>query len=78
MGCLVIYGHTCHSIVVMSSGVEVNPTLNLDTMMKAKLSSVKALTGGIASLFKANKVTALYGHGSIKSANEVSVSIICL
>ena len=46
-------------------------TLNLDTMMKAKLASVKALTSGIASLFKANKVTRLNGIGTIMSPNQV-------
>ncbi|KAI1730248.1 pyridine nucleotide-disulfide oxidoreductase domain-containing protein [Ditylenchus destructor] len=56
-----------------SRGVEVTPKLNLDTMMKAKLTSVKALTSGIGSLFKANKVTHLNGHGSIVSPNQVSV-----
>lgn len=30
--------------------------LNLDVMMDAKRSAVKALTGGIAGLFKSNKV----------------------
>uniref|UniRef100_A0A914I6F3 Dihydrolipoyl dehydrogenase n=1 Tax=Globodera rostochiensis TaxID=31243 RepID=A0A914I6F3_GLORO len=57
-----------------SRGVEVTTTLNLDTMMKAKLASVKALTSGIASLFKANKVTHLYGVGTITGPNKVSVS----
>lgn len=42
-------------------------------MMKAKLGSVKALTGGIASLFKANKVTHLKGVGSISGANKVII-----
>uniref|UniRef100_A0A915EMB8 dihydrolipoyl dehydrogenase n=1 Tax=Ditylenchus dipsaci TaxID=166011 RepID=A0A915EMB8_9BILA len=56
-----------------SRGVEVTTKLNLDVMMKAKESSVKALTGGIASLFKANKVTHLSGVGSIASPTQVSV-----
>lgn len=51
--------------------MEVTTTLNLDTMMKAKLNSVKALTSGIASLFKANKVTHLKGIGSIAGPNKV-------
>lgn len=40
--------------------------------MKSKLGSVKALTSGIASLFKANKVTHLRGIGSISGPNKVS------
>ena len=56
-----------------SRGVEVTTTLNLDTMMKAKLTSVKALTSGIGSLFKANKVTHLNGVGSIAGPNKVAV-----
>lgn len=31
-------------------------TLNLDKMMQQKVNAVKALTGGIAHLFKQNKV----------------------
>uniref|UniRef100_A0A0A9XAA8 Dihydrolipoyl dehydrogenase n=1 Tax=Lygus hesperus TaxID=30085 RepID=A0A0A9XAA8_LYGHE len=56
-----------------SRGIEVsNVTLNLETMMAAKSGSVKALTGGIAHLFKANKVTLVKGHGKITSTNEVT------
>jgi len=40
-------------------------------MMKAKLTSVKALTSGIASLFKANKVEHIKGIGTITGTNEV-------
>ncbi|KAH7729330.1 hypothetical protein AAVH_02805 [Aphelenchoides avenae] len=54
-------------------GVEVETKLNLDTMLQAKTKAVKALTGGIASLFKANKVTHLNGFGSIKGPNTVEV-----
>ncbi|KAL7078774.1 hypothetical protein ACQ4LE_001939 [Meloidogyne hapla] len=56
-----------------SRGVEVITTLNLDQMMKAKLTSVKALTSGIASLFKANKVEHIKGIGTITATNEVTV-----
>ncbi|VDK27702.1 unnamed protein product, partial [Anisakis simplex] len=54
-------------------GVEVQPTLNLDKMMAAKANAVKALTGGIALLFKANKVQPITGTGTIVGPNEVSV-----
>jgi dihydrolipoamide dehydrogenase len=43
-------------------------------MMGAKTSSVKALTGGIAHLFKQNKVTHFAGHGKITGKNEVTVT----
>ncbi|KAI6175256.1 Dihydrolipoyl dehydrogenase [Aphelenchoides fujianensis] len=54
-------------------GVEVKPTLNLKTMLSAKEQSVKSLTSGVATLFKANKVTRLQGVGSISGKNEVTV-----
>ncbi|ELT92846.1 hypothetical protein CAPTEDRAFT_224067 [Capitella teleta] len=48
--------------------------LNLEKMMEMKSGSVKALTGGIAHLFKQNKVTHLNGHGKITATNEVTVT----
>lgn len=54
-------------------GVEVEPKLNLATMLKAKETSVKGLTAGVAALFKANKVNAIKGHGTITGKNEVTV-----
>ncbi|WAR25899.1 DLDH-like protein, partial [Mya arenaria] len=47
--------------------------LNLDKMMAQKDKAVKGLTGGIAHLFKQNKVTHVSGHGKITGANEVTV-----
>ena len=47
--------------------------LDIEKLMEAKDSSVKALTGGIKMLFKNNKVTHLEGHGKITGQNEVSV-----
>jgi len=41
-------------VFISASGV----TLNLEKMMAQKTNSVKALTGGIAHLFKQNKVRA--------------------
>ncbi|KAG0430714.1 hypothetical protein HPB47_022437, partial [Ixodes persulcatus] len=40
--------------------------------MNQKSASVKALTGGIAHLFKQNKVTHIQGHGKITGKNEVT------
>jgi len=55
-------------------GIKVdNVTLDLDKLMGSKDKAVKALTGGIAMLFKNNKVTGLKGHGKITGANQVSV-----
>lgn len=57
-----------------SRGIEVSGVkLNLDKLMAAKASSVKQLTGGIAQLFKANKVGHINGHGTIVGPNQVQV-----
>jgi dihydrolipoyl dehydrogenase len=42
-------------------------------MMKAKEKAVSGLTGGISGLFKKNKVTGMFGHGTVVSPNEVKV-----
>lgn len=39
--------------------------------MAAKAASVKALTGGVATLFKANKVSSVRGVATITGPNEV-------
>lgn len=41
--------------------------------MKQKTTAVSALTGGIAHLFKQNKITHYNGHGKITGKNEVTV-----
>ncbi|KAI0232053.1 Dihydrolipoyl dehydrogenase, mitochondrial [Lamellibrachia satsuma] len=48
-----------------------NLRLNLDALMAQKSGAVKALTGGIAHLFKQNKVEHIHGFGTITNANEV-------
>uniref|UniRef100_A0A4W3HRT7 Dihydrolipoyl dehydrogenase n=1 Tax=Callorhinchus milii TaxID=7868 RepID=A0A4W3HRT7_CALMI len=54
-------------------GIEVTGlNLNLGKMMEQKSSAVKALTGGIAHLFKQNKVTHVQGHGKITGKNQVT------
>ncbi|CAB4033638.1 dihydrolipoyl dehydrogenase, mitochondrial-like [Paramuricea clavata] len=54
-------------------GIEVGELkLNLGQMMKQKETAVNSLTGGIAHLFKQNKITEIHGHGKITSPNEVS------
>ena len=49
------------------SGVE----LDLATMQKRKQNIVRQLTGGIAGLFKANKVEGLVGHGKLLADRKV-------
>ena len=46
-------------------------SLDLDAMHKRKDTIVRNLTGGIAQLFKANKVTWLQGSGQLKSGRQV-------
>jgi len=41
--------------------------------MQTKTNAVTSLTGGIAHLFKSNKITLAKGHGKIKDPNTVSV-----
>ncbi|KAH7947978.1 hypothetical protein HPB52_017325 [Rhipicephalus sanguineus] len=65
--------HMAHSNDFKNRGIEVdNVRLNLEKFMEQKTNSVKALTGGIAHLFKQNKVTHIKGHGKITSKNEVT------
>lgn len=57
-----------------SHGIELGKVgLNLSTMMERKSKIVKDLTGGIAYLFKKNKVTPFTGLGSIKDSGTVEV-----
>jgi dihydrolipoamide dehydrogenase len=55
-------------------GVEVTPRLNLETMHGQRLDAVKQLTGGIAFLFKKNKVTWLKGFATFKDPHTVEVA----
>ncbi|KAH8021885.1 hypothetical protein HPB51_018734 [Rhipicephalus microplus] len=65
--------HMAHSNDFKNRGIEVdNVRLNLDKFMEQKSNSVKALTGGIAHLFKQNKVTHIKAHGKITGKNEVT------
>lgn len=54
---------------IITSGVQ----LDLEKLMGEKSKAVKALTGGIAQLFKKNKIDLVRGHGTITSPNEVTV-----
>ena len=54
-------------------GIKVTPELDLPAMHAQRLDAVKGLTGGIAFLFKKNKVEWLKGRGSFVDAHTVSV-----
>ncbi len=50
--------------------------LDLATMQKRRASIVRQLTGGIAGLFKANKVEGLVGHGKLLSGKQVEFTAV--
>ncbi|CAH1118959.1 unnamed protein product [Phaedon cochleariae] len=65
--------HMAHSGDLASRGIETdNVKLNLETLMAQKTKAVTALTGGIAQLFKKNKITSIRGHGKITGINQVT------
>ena len=49
--------------------------MDVATMIGRKDKIVKQFTGGIAQLFKANKITAYYGFGQLQPGNVVSVKL---
>ncbi len=49
------------------------PNMDVPTMIGRKDKIVKQFTGGIAALFKANKITTFYGYGQLQPGNIVSV-----
>lgn len=66
------YYHMAHSGDLANRGVIVsNVSLDLVQLMNTKSTAVKQLTGGIAQLFKKNKITHINGFGSIIGPNEV-------
>lgn len=69
------YYHMAHSGDLDARGIicgDVRP--DLGKMMAMKDKSVKALTSGIAQLFKKNKVQLIQGKGAITGANEVTAT----
>jgi len=48
--------------------------LDLAAMQKRRASVVKAMTGGIAALFKASGVVGIHGHGRLLPDNQVQVT----
>ena len=56
-------------------GIKVSkPSYDLSRMMQRKDEIVTKLTGGVAHLFKHNKVESIHGKGKLISANEVEVT----
>jgi len=49
------------------------PAMDVKKMVARKDGIVKQFTGGIAALFKANKITAFYGFGQLQPGNVVKV-----
>ncbi|XP_056645965.1 dihydrolipoyl dehydrogenase, mitochondrial [Diorhabda carinulata] len=67
--------HMAHTGDLTERGIEVgNVSLNLDKLMGQKTKAVTSLTGGIAQLFKKNKVNLVKGHGKITGPNQVTVA----
>uniref|UniRef100_A0A8C2E2W8 Dihydrolipoyl dehydrogenase n=1 Tax=Cyprinus carpio TaxID=7962 RepID=A0A8C2E2W8_CYPCA len=67
--------HLAHGKDFESRGIE-RISLNLEKMMAQKSGAVKALTGGIAHLFKQNKVTHVNGFGLITGKNQVTAKTV--
>ena len=64
-----------HSGALAKFGVDFKSvSLNLDQMHAEKAKAVTELTGGIAFLFKKNKVDWLQGHASFTSATSIDVA----
>ncbi len=58
--------------VLPAHGIQVGPiTLDLNQMMARKEQIVLQLTSGISTLFKANKITWLKGHGKLLAERQV-------
>ncbi|XP_038597127.1 dihydrolipoyl dehydrogenase, mitochondrial [Tachyglossus aculeatus] len=67
--------HLAHGKDFAARGIEISGIqLNLEKMMEQKSGAVKALTGGIAHLFKQNKVVHVPGYGKITGKNQVTAA----
>lgn len=67
-----LYERTQHDLSHRGINVK-GVSVDLPQMIDHKQSVVKALTGGIDSLFKKNKITRLVGHGSLLPGKKVLV-----
>ena len=55
-------------------GIEVEPKLNLEAMLAHKDATVASNVGGVAFLFKKNKIDSFRGTGRVVAAGKVSVT----
>jgi dihydrolipoamide dehydrogenase len=68
-----LYHEAKHDLAAF--GIDVKGVeLKLAAMMKKKSDTVEQLTGGVAHLFKKNKVTPVFGQGKITAPGKVSVT----
>lgn len=51
-----------------------NPTIDVTTMLARKDGIVKKLTGGVAALFKGNKISYYHGKGKLSAGRKVEVT----
>jgi dihydrolipoamide dehydrogenase len=57
-------------------GIDTGPvSMNFDTLMKSKDTTVKGLTGGIEGLFKKNKVDYIKGWGKFDSVHDIAIDL---
>ncbi len=66
------YHNLTHSFAVHGITAD-NAKIDIGTMIGRKDKIVKQFTGGITQLFKANKVTAIAGYGTLKANRVVSI-----
>lgn len=66
------YHNLTHSFAVHGITAD-NAKIDINTMIGRKDKIVKQFTGGITQLFKANKVTAIAGYGTLKANRVVSI-----
>ena len=62
------HDYAAHGISAEATGIDV------PTMIGRKDGIVKKLTGGVAGLFKANKIRSFHGHGKLLSGRQVEVT----
>ena len=67
------FHNLAHNLPVHGISVE-NAKIDMATFVGRKDKIVKQFTGGIAQLFKANKVTAFYGKGKLLKGNNVEIT----
>jgi dihydrolipoamide dehydrogenase len=67
------YHHLQHDYAAHGISAQ-DVSFDVATMLKRKDGIVKQLTGGVAGLFKANKVTSYYGSGKLLAGRKVEVT----